>query len=74
MGDEGGFAPNLAKAEDALELIAKATEAAGYSLGEQVFIVLDSATSEMVGEGRSRAKRATASSRVIRPAWRPPTR
>ena len=56
VGDEGGFAPNLAKAEDALELIAKATESAGYSLGEQVFIALDPATSEMVGEAKKQGK------------------
>lgn len=47
VGDEGGFAPNLQDNEDALRVIAEAVEAAGYRLGEQVFIALDPATSEM---------------------------
>ena len=51
----GGLCPQLAKAEDALELIAKATES-WVQLGEQVFIALDPATSEMVGEAKKQAK------------------
>ena len=47
VGDEGGFAPDLADNEDALKVIAEATESAGYELGEQVFIALDPAASEM---------------------------
>src|SRR6266404_3181244 len=46
IGDEGGFAPNLKSVEDALESIAAAIERAGYSLGEQIFIALDPASSE----------------------------
>ena len=46
IGDEGGFAPQLKSAEDALESIATAVERAGYSLGEQIFIALDAAASE----------------------------
>ena len=46
IGDEGGFAPNLKSVEDALESIAAAVEKAGYSLGEQIFIALDPASSE----------------------------
>ncbi|MFL6527480.1 MAG: phosphopyruvate hydratase [Chthoniobacterales bacterium] len=46
IGDEGGFAPALKSADDALESIAKAIERAGYSLGEQIFIALDAASSE----------------------------
>ncbi|HET9418669.1 MAG TPA: phosphopyruvate hydratase [Chthoniobacterales bacterium] len=46
IGDEGGFAPQLNSAEDALETIAAAVEKAGYSLGNQVFIALDPASSE----------------------------
>src|SRR5881398_131226 len=46
VGDEGGFAPALSSAEDALESIAKAVERAGYKLGEQIFIALDPASSE----------------------------
>ena len=47
VGDEGGFAPSLDDNEDALKVIAEAVEAAGYSFGEQVFVALDPATSEM---------------------------
>ena len=46
IGDEGGFAPKLKSAEDALESIAAAVKKAGYSLGEQIFIALDAASSE----------------------------
>jgi enolase len=46
VGDEGGFAPALSSAEDALESIAMAVERAGYKLGEQIFIALDAASSE----------------------------
>src|SRR2546430_753532 len=41
VGDEGGFAPALSSAEDALESIAKAVERAGYKLGAQIFIAHD---------------------------------
>ena len=61
VGDEGGFAPNLASAEEALGAIAKATERAGYRLGEDVLLALDCAATEffkggryvMEGEGRT---------------------
>jgi enolase len=46
IGDEGGFAPQLDSAEDALESISTAIERAGYELGEQIFIALDPAASE----------------------------
>src|SRR5216117_2062522 len=46
IGDEGGFAPQLDSAEDALESIATAVEKAGYELGQQIFIALDPAASE----------------------------
>ena len=46
IGDEGGFAPNLKSVEDALGAIAEAVDKAGYSLGEQIFIALDPASSE----------------------------
>src|ERR1700736_6478413 len=46
VGDEGGFAPQLKSADDALESIATAVEKAGYKLGEQIFIALDVASSE----------------------------
>ncbi|MEP7015237.1 MAG: phosphopyruvate hydratase [Verrucomicrobiota bacterium] len=46
IGDEGGFAPQLDSAEDALESIITAIEKAGYKPGEQIFIALDPASSE----------------------------
>ena len=61
VGDEGGFAPNLGSATDALDFIMKAIEAAGYIAGEDVMLALDAASSEfhdngkyvMAGEGRT---------------------
>lgn len=47
VGDEGGFAPNLKNNEEALQLIVRAIEEAGYKPGEDVFIALDAASSEM---------------------------
>ena len=46
IGDEGGFAPQLDSAEDALEAISTGVKRAGYKLGEQIFIALDPAASE----------------------------
>ena len=46
VGDEGGFAPTLKSADDALAVISQAVEKAGYKLGEQIFIALDVASSE----------------------------
>jgi enolase len=46
VGDEGGFAPNLDSAEDALDCIGLAVEKAGYKFGEQIFVALDPAASE----------------------------
>src|SRR5438874_1449257 len=46
VGDEGGFAPKLDSAEDALECIAVAVEKAGYKFAEQIFVALDPAASE----------------------------
>jgi enolase len=61
VGDEGGFAPNIASARAALDLIGEATGAAGYKLGSDVLIALDCASTEffkdgsyaMAGEGRT---------------------
>ncbi len=47
VGDEGGFAPSLKSNDEALEVIAVAIKKAGYKLGEEVFIALDPAASEM---------------------------
>lgn len=52
VGDEGGFAPNLASNADALAVIKEATEAAGYTLGEDVTLALDCAASEFYKEGQ----------------------
>ncbi len=46
VGDEGGFAPNLKSNQEAIELILRAIEAAGYKPGEQVSLALDAASSE----------------------------
>src|SRR3954464_5554992 len=45
-GDEGGFAPSLDSAEDALDCIGLAVEKAGYKFGEQIFVAIDPAASE----------------------------
>ncbi len=47
IGDEGGFAPDLADNEAALKLIEEAVDRAGYRWGEQIFVALDPATSEL---------------------------
>src|SRR5438093_13454299 len=46
VGDEGGFAPNLKSNQEAIELILKAIEAAGYKPGDQIALALDAASSE----------------------------
>jgi enolase len=46
VGDEGGFAPNLASNEDALKVVMQAIEAAGYRPGEDIYIGLDCASTE----------------------------
>lgn len=46
VGDEGGFAPNLASTTDALDVIATAVKAAGYKLGKDIMLALDVASSE----------------------------
>ncbi len=46
VGDEGGFAPNLASNEDAFEYILKAIEMAGYKAGEDILLAIDAAASE----------------------------
>lgn len=51
VGDEGGFAPELKSNREAVELILKAIEAAGYRAGKDLFIALDSAASELYGKG-----------------------
>jgi enolase len=50
VGDEGGFAPSLKSNEEALQVIMEAIEKAGYKPGQDIFIALDPAASEMYGE------------------------
>jgi enolase len=52
VGDEGGFAPNLKSAEDALGFILKAGEAAGYKAGQDFHLGLDVAATEFFKDGR----------------------
>ncbi|MCZ0962622.1 phosphopyruvate hydratase [Paracoccus benzoatiresistens] len=61
IGDEGGFAPNLSSARDALDFILRAVEKAGYKPGDDIMLALDCASTEyfrngkyeMAGEGKS---------------------
>jgi enolase len=52
VGDEGGFAPNLATNRSALQLLSEGIEAAGYRLGDEVALALDVAATEMFEGGR----------------------
>ncbi len=52
VGDEGGFAPNLASNEEALILIVEAITAAGYTPGQDCFLALDVAATELYKDGR----------------------
>ena len=52
VGDEGGFAPNLAPNEDALKVISEAVANAGYKLGTDVTLALDCAASEFYEDGK----------------------
>ncbi len=52
VGDEGGFAPNLKSADEALAFIARACDTAGYRPGEDVVFALDCAASEFFRDGR----------------------
>ena len=54
VGDEGGFAPNLNSASDALEVIGQAVEKAGYKFGEDIFIALDVASSEFYDKEKNK--------------------
>ena len=54
IGDEGGFAPNLRSARDALDFIMKAVEKAGYKPGADIFLALDCAATEYFRDGAYR--------------------
>lgn len=56
VGDEGGFAPNLASSEVALQYIMSAIEAAGYTPGEDVFLAMDVASTEFFVNGKYELK------------------
>jgi enolase len=51
VGDEGGFAPDLGTNEEAIEVILKAIEKAGYKVGDQILLALDAAASEWYRDG-----------------------
>ncbi|MDK2897417.1 MAG: enolase [Candidatus Atribacteria bacterium] len=51
VGDEGGFAPNLHSSEEAIEVIIEAIQLAGYEAGQDVFLALDTAASELYHDG-----------------------
>jgi enolase len=61
LGDEGGFAPNLASSEEAVTLLVSAIEAAGYRPGEELAIALDPAATEFFTDGRYALTREGAS-------------
>jgi enolase len=52
VGDEGGFAPNIASAEKALEFIMKSIEKAGFKAGEEIALGLDTASTEFFKNGK----------------------
>jgi len=56
VGDEGGYAPSLKSNDEAPELILQAIEAAGYKPGEDIWLALDPAASELVNEARKLGK------------------
>jgi enolase len=56
VGDEGGFAPNVKSSDEALELIAKAVENAGYKLGQDIVFALDAASTELFEEAKHKGK------------------
>ncbi len=56
VGDEGGFAPNIGSANEALQILAAAVEEAGYKLGDHVVFALDAATTELFEEAKHKGK------------------
>jgi enolase len=52
VGDEGGFAPNIGSAREALDFIMRAVETAGYRMGSDVLLALDPASTEYFREGK----------------------
>ncbi|MEH6547139.1 MAG: phosphopyruvate hydratase, partial [Sneathiella sp.] len=56
VGDEGGFAPNIASTRDALDFVMKSIEVAGYKPGEDMYLALDSASTEFFHDGKYHLK------------------
>ena len=56
VGDEGGFAPNIASTRDALDFIMRAVEKAGYTPGGDVMLALDAASTEFFEDGKYHLK------------------
>jgi enolase len=56
VGDEGGFAPNIESTDAALGFVAKAIETAGYTLGEDICLALDAASTEFFANGKYELK------------------
>ncbi|MEX0366192.1 MAG: phosphopyruvate hydratase [Ruegeria sp.] len=52
IGDEGGFAPNIASTREALDFILKSVEKAGYKPGEEIYLALDCAATEYFKDGK----------------------
>ncbi len=52
VGDEGGFAPNLASTDEALGFVTKSIESAGYKPGEEIYLALDAASTEFFKDGK----------------------
>jgi enolase len=70
VGDEGGFAPNLASADAALGFIMQAIEAAGYRPGDDVVLALDPAASEFYRDSTYRLDGKTLDSAALAAYWR----
>ncbi|HEV2097695.1 MAG TPA: phosphopyruvate hydratase [Stellaceae bacterium] len=70
VGDEGGFAPNLASADAALGFVMQAIEAAGYHPGDDVVLALDPAASEFYRDGAYRLEGKTLDSAALITYWR----
>ena len=65
VGDEGGFAPNLKSAEEALDYILKAIKAAGYKAGDDIVLALDAASTEFCKKGEYKLDGKTLSSDAL---------
>jgi enolase len=65
VGDEGGFAPNIASAKAALDLVMEAGTQAGFAMGRDVFLALDCAATEFVHDGQYRLE---GEQRTLQPA------